>query len=191
MLRADPASLVSFCAWRRARIGACRPHFHLPSPQTQEGLFPMKKLFTSALLLAAATIAVPAHAQFAKGEDAVQYRQSAFRVLGHHFGRLGAMANGKMPYNAAVAAADGDVIAAVAKLPATGFVPGSESGHDTRALPALWKDLPKVKELNDKMVAETGKLAVAAKSGNLDQLKAAFGPAAQTCKACHDDYRKK
>jgi len=43
-----------------------------------------------------------------------------------------------------------------------------------------------VKELNDKMVAETGKLAVAAKSGNLDQLKAAFGPAAQTCKACQD-----
>jgi len=84
-----------------------------------------------------------------------------------------------------------DVIAAVAKLPAAGFVPGSESGHDTRALPALWKEMPKVKELNDKMVAETGKLAVAAKSGNLDQLKAAFGPAAQTCKACHDDFRKK
>ena len=60
-----------------------------------------------------------------------------------------------------------------------------------RALPVLWKELPKVKELSDKMVAETGKLAVAAKSGNLDQLKAAFGPAAQTCKACHDDFRKK
>ena len=121
----------------------------------------MKKLLPTAALLLAATLAAPAHAQFAKAEDAIQYRQGAFRVLGHHFGRLGAMANGKMPYNAATAAADGDVIAAVAKLPVTGFVPGSETGLDTRALPALWKELPKVKELSDKMVAETGKLAVA------------------------------
>ena len=89
----------------------------------------MKKLLPTAALLLAATLAAPAHAQFAKAEDAIQYRQGAFRVLGHHFGRLGAMANGKMPYNAATAAADGDVIAAVAKLPVTGFVPGSETGH--------------------------------------------------------------
>jgi cytochrome c556 len=33
------------------------------------------------------------------------------------------------------------------------------------------------------------KLAVAAKANNLDQLKAAFGAAAGTCKACHDDFR--
>ena len=101
------------------------------------------------------------------------------------------MENGKMPYNAGTAAADGDVIAGVAKPPETGFGPGCETGHDTRALPELWKELPKVKELSDKMVAETGKLAVAAKSGNLDQLKDAFGAAAQKCKACHDDFRKK
>jgi cytochrome c556 len=29
-----------------------------------------------------------------------------------------------------------------------------------------------------------------AKSGNLDQIKAAFGPVGQACKACHDDFRK-
>ena len=40
------------------------------------------------------------------------------------------------------------------------------------------------------MQAELTKLAAAAKTGNLDNLKAAFGPAGQTCKACHDNYRK-
>lgn len=149
----------------------------------------MKKLLPLAVLAVTASAALPAAAQFAKAEDAIEYRQGAFAVLGHHFGRLGAMANGKMPYDAAIAAADGDVIAAVSRLPATGFVPGSEKGHGTKAKPELWKQLPKVKELNDKMVAEVGKVAVAAKSGNLDQLKAAFGPAAQSCKACHDDFR--
>ena len=152
----------------------------------------MKKMIrAAALLAAAAAVSLPAAAQFAKAEDAINYRQSAFAVLGHHFGRLGAMANGKMPYDAKVAAADGEIIAAVAALPFTGFVPGTEKGHGTKVRPEAWKELPKVKDLEQKMIAEVGKVSAAAKSGNLDQLKAAFGPAAQTCKACHDDVRKK
>ena len=150
----------------------------------------MKKMIrAAALLAAAAAVSLPAAAQFAKAEDAINYRQSAFAVLGHHFGRLGAMANGKMPYDAKVAAADGDVIAAVSALPFTGFVPGTEKGHGTKVRPEAWKELPKVKEMEQKMITEVGKVSVAAKSGNLDQLKAAFGPASQTCKACHDNYR--
>ena len=150
----------------------------------------MKKMIrAAALLAAAAAVSLPAAAQFAKAEDAINYRQSAFAVLGHHFGRLGAMANGKMPYDAAVAAADGDVIAAVSALPFTGFVPGTEKGHGTKVRPQAWKELPNVKEMEQKMITEVGKVSVAAKSGNLDQLKAAFGPASQTCKACHDNYR--
>ena len=150
----------------------------------------MKKMIrAAALLAAAAAVSLPAAAQFAKAEDAINYRQSAFAVLGHHFGRLGAMANGKMPYDAAIAAADGDVIAAVSALPFTGFVPGTEKGHGTKVRPQAWKELPKVKEMEQKMITEVGKVSVAAKSGNLDQLKAAFGPASQTCKACHDNYR--
>ncbi|WP_333708073.1 cytochrome c [Ottowia beijingensis] len=150
----------------------------------------MKKMIrAAALLAAAAAVSLPAAAQFAKAEDAINYRQSAFAVLGHHFGRLGAMANGKMPYDAKVAAADGDIIAAVSALPFTGFVPGTEKGHGTKVRPEAWKELPKVKEMEQKMITEVGKVSVAAKSGNLDQLKAAFGPASQTCKACHDNYR--
>ena len=34
-------------------------------------------------------------------------------------------------------------------------------------------------------------VSAAAKSGSLEQLKAAFGPTAQSCKACHDDFRRK
>lgn len=150
----------------------------------------MKKMIrAAAVLAAAAAVSLPAAAQFAKAEDAINYRQSAFAVLGHHFGRLGAMANGKMPYDAKVAAADGEIIAAVAALPFTGFVPGTEKGHGTKVRPEAWKELPKVKDLEQKMIAEVGKVSAAAKSGNLDQLKAAFGPASQSCKACHDNYR--
>jgi cytochrome c556 len=40
-----------------------------------------------------------------------------------------------------------------------------------------------------KMVDEVAKLDAAAKAGNLDAMKAAFGAVAGTCKACHDDFR--
>ncbi len=36
---------------------------------------------------------------------------------------------------------------------------------------------------------EPGKLLVAAKAGNIDALKAQFGPTAASCKACHDSFR--
>lgn len=39
------------------------------------------------------------------------------------------------------------------------------------------------------MQAEMVKLQAAAKTNNLDNLKAAFGPAAASCKTCHDAYR--
>lgn len=42
----------------------------------------------------------------------------------------------------------------------------------------------------EKMMTEVAKLNVAAKAGNLDALKAAFGETAKTCKACHDAFRE-
>jgi cytochrome c556 len=40
------------------------------------------------------------------------------------------------------------------------------------------------------MQAELVKVSAAAKQGNLDALKTAFGPAGATCKNCHDNFRK-
>ena len=106
-----------------------------------------------------------------------------------HFGRLGAMAQGKVPFDAKVAADNADVLATVAKLPWAAFGEGTDKG-ETRAKPEIWKESAKFKEAVDKNQAEMAKLVAAAKTGNLDNLKAAFGSAAPTCKACHDNFRK-
>ncbi len=144
------------------------------------------------LALAAASVSMPAFAQFAKSEDAIKYRQSALSVMGTHFARLGAMANGKMPYDAAAAARDVEVVALVSHLPWAGFGPGTDKGRETAARPEIWQEQAKFKERADTMQATVAdKLVPAAKSGSLDQLKAAFGPTAQSCKACHDDFRRK
>ena len=148
----------------------------------------MKTIAALALAAVAATLSAPAAAQFAKAEDAIKYRQGALFVLGQHFGRLGAMAQGKIPFDAKAAQDNADVVLNMSKLPWAGFGPGTEGG---KAKPAIWKEQAKYKEHADKFEAEAVKLAAAAKTGNLDNLKAAFGDAAGTCKACHDAYRNK
>ena len=144
------------------------------------------------LAVSAAAFTLPASAQFAKPEDAIKFRQSALTVMGTYFSRLGAMANGKLPYDAAAAASNAEVVAFMSHLPWQGFGPGTDKGRETAARPEIWQEQAKFKEHAEKLqstVAQT--LLPAAKSGNLDQLKASFGPAAQTCKACHDEFRKK
>ena len=150
----------------------------------------MKSIATLAFATAAFTLAASASAQsFGKPEDAIKYRRSAFTVLSTHFGALGAMANNRAPFDAQAAARHGEVIALVSHLPFAGFVAGSDKG-ETRAKAEVWGEQAKFRGAADKMQAEVGKLAAAAKTGNLDNLKAAFGPAAGTCKACHDDFRR-
>jgi cytochrome c556 len=139
--------------------------------------------------LLALALSVPAHAQFAKPEDAVKYRKASFTVMAAHFGRLGAMASGRAPYDAKAAAENAEIVATLSKLPWAAFGEGTDKG-DTRAKPEIWKEAAKYKEASDKMQLEIGKLNTAAKAGNVDALKAAFGPAAASCKACHDNFRK-
>ncbi len=147
-----------------------------------------------ALIAVAATLvamAAPASAQFAKPEDAIKYRQSALFVMGQHFGRIGAMVNGRVPFDAKAAADNAEIVAEMAKLPWAAFAAGTDKGAiPTRAKPEIWTDSAKFKDSSDKLVAESAKLAAAAKTGNLDSLKTAFTATAGSCKACHDAFRK-
>lgn len=111
--------------------------------------------------------------------------------MGQHFGRIGAMANGKAPFDAKVAADSADVVVNMAKLPWVAFGPDTDKGSNTKAKPEIWTEQAKFKESSEKLQAETVKLAAAAKTGSLENLKTAFAATADTCKACHDAYRAK
>ena len=144
---------------------------------------------TAAVAALAATIALPAAAQFQRPEDAVKYRKSAFFVMGQHFGRLNAVAQGRVPYEPVSTTVNAEIVQLMSTLPWAGFVDGTDKG-DTRALPKIWAERAQFDAGAVKLREETTKLVAAAKSNNLDQLKAAVGAVGQTCKACHDNYRK-
>ena len=149
----------------------------------------MKRLLLATTAVLGLATALPAAAQFQKPEDAIKYRQAAFTVMANHFGRIGAMAQGRVPFDAKAAADNAAIVVTMSKLPWVAFGEGTDKGMPTRAKPEIWKDSAKVKDLAEKMQAEAVKFEAAAKSGNLDSIKAAVGDLGKACKACHDDYR--
>ena len=153
----------------------------------------MKRQFSTLLLTGAAllgsAIALPAAAQFAKPEDAIKYRKANMTLMNAHFGRVAAMANGRIPFDAKAVADNAEMAAAVTKWQFTGFVDGSDKG-DTMAEPKIWAEKDKFNAAGATLQEAVTKLNVAAKGGNLDAIKAAVGDTGKACKACHDSYRK-
>ncbi len=155
----------------------------------------MKRLLSTVTIfaagLAAMVTALPAAAQFAKPEDAIKYRQSVMTVIAAHFGRIGAVVQGKAPYDAKTTADNAAVVYSMSKLPFTAFGEGTDKGGNTKAKPEIWKESDKFQAAAKDFQDQAAKLDAAAKSGNLDAVKAAFGDTGKTCKACHDNFREK
>ena len=147
------------------------------------------KTWITALAALGLVAALPAQAQFQKPEDAIKYRKAVFVVRGTHFGRIAAMAQGKVPFDAKAALASAEVVNVVAALPWAAFGEGTDKG-ETRAKADIWAEPEKFKAAAQRLQDEAAKLLVAAKSGNLDQIKVAAGDTGKACKACHDAYRK-
>jgi cytochrome c556 len=149
----------------------------------------MKSLLLVATALAGLAVALPATAQFQKPEDAIKYRQSAMALQGHHLGRVFAMTSGRVPFDAKVAAEQIEIVAMINRLQFAAFVEGSDKG-DTKSKPTIWTDKDKWAAAVARSQEDVVKLAAAGKAGNLDQIKAAFGAVGQSCKGCHDTFRK-
>lgn len=149
----------------------------------------MKKLILAAAAVCGLAVSLPAAAQFQKPEDAIKYRKAVFTVMASHFGRVGAMANGRIPFDAKLVAENAEIATMMSKLPYAAFGEGTDKG-DTKAKPEVWSESDKFKAAAAKMQEEMAKLNTAAKTGNQDAIKAAFGPVGQACKGCHDHFRK-
>ena len=147
------------------------------------------KLIRIALASLVFVAALPAQAQFSKPEDAIKYRKSAMTLMSTHFSRIGAVVKGA-PYNKDEVIANAALVETMSKLPWDAFVAGSDTG-ETKAKPDIWTDSAKFKQSAEKLGAEVVKLSAAAKSGNLEQIKTAFGAVGQTCKSCHDNFKNK
>jgi len=102
---------------------------------------------------------------------------------------VAAMVSGRAPFDAKAVADNVEIATLLSKLPYAGFIEGTDKG-DTQALPRIWTEMDKFRAAAAKMQEEMAKLNAAAKTGNVDAIKTAVGATGQSCKACHDSYRK-
>ncbi|MEJ1991640.1 MAG: cytochrome c [Maritimibacter sp.] len=152
----------------------------------------MINLRTLALGIAgSALIASSALAHDDVAAPAIKARHSLMSLYAYNLGSLGAMAQGKMPYDAEMAQAAADNLALLSKLNAASMWPaGSDADHaeGSNALPALWENFPDVGAKAKALSDATDAMAAAAGT-DLASLQAAMGPLGGACAACHKAYR--
>lgn len=147
-----------------------------------------KKIVASAALVA--LLAAVAYAQFAKPEDAIKYRKSQMRLIVHHFGSMGAVVKGKVPYDPAAFAADATAVEMIAGLGWDAFLTPGSDRVDTTMKAAALSEPAKFLAAAEAFEAAAAELATAADSGELSKIKPQFGAVAQNCGGCHKPFRK-
>ena len=71
----------------------------------------------------------------------------------------------------------------------TQFPPGSEQGHNTKALPAIWSDPAGFEKAAVTMAEASDKLAAMAKAGDAEGVATQFKAVGDACGACHRQFR--
>ena len=149
-----------------------------------------KRLLTAVLTLTlGAGYSLTAFAQ-AKPETLVKQRQAAMALQGKYFGPLGGMAQGKVPYDAAVVQRNAVYLDSLSRMPWDGFTANTRDVK-TGALPAVYTDAAKFKEAADHLQSEVSKLVAVSKSGDEAAVKAQIGAVGKACANCHDTFREK
>lgn len=152
-----------------------------------------KMILPFALAMSLIGLSTAAHSEDeSPAEFAKEYRQGAFQIAKFHFGDMGAMVKGKKDFNAEEFKKNAQVVAMISHIVGNGFGEGSNAEvEDTEAKPEIWTDAAGFKSKLEAFQVEADALVKASEGGKLDDgVKAQFGKVAETCKACHKDYRK-
>jgi cytochrome c556 len=144
-----------------------------------------------AIVIFIAVAAATVSAKFNKATDAIRYRQAVMVLVGQHFGSMGQVVKGKQPYDKASFSENAAILEMLAKIPWDAFLhPESDRGQTKLKSKAL-KNKSDFMQAARNFEDETTKLAAAAKTGDLNTIKAQFGATAKTCKGCHDEFKSK
>src|SRR5256885_14440503 len=125
----------------------------------------------------------------AKPEVLVKQRQSAMTLQGKYIGPLGAMAQGKVTYDAKIVQRNAAFLEALSQMPWDGFNE-STKGEKSAALPAIWEKPGEVKQAAERFENEAAKLAQISKSGDEAAVKNQIAATAKSCGGCHENFRE-
>jgi cytochrome c556 len=149
----------------------------------------LKVIMAAAALATCAITTTGALAQ-AKPETLVKQRVAAMTLQGKYFYSIRPMAQGKIPYDAAIVMRNAAYLDALVKMPWDGFNQNTKD-IKTGATPAVYTDVAKFKEGQDHLVAEAAKLVALTKGGDEATIKAQILAIDKSCNGCHEGFRER
>lgn len=140
-----------------------------------------------AILAAALGIAVVSAGGLAYAQaESIKARKDGFQVFRVSMGAIKKVVDDNGPASAAVAPAE--AIAQQAGRQLQHFPKGSDKG-ETKAKPEIWTNWADFENNMKSAEAAATRLAAAAKSGDINAVKAGFGALGGTCGTCHKAFR--
>jgi cytochrome c556 len=126
----------------------------------------------------------------AADDNAVKYRQHTMDAIGGHMGALAEIVKGEVDHKDHLPVHVAS-LAALSGLAPDLFGADSREGADTKALPKIWEDPAAFKERLTAFRTAATDLDAVVKAGDMTKFPPAFGALGKSCKACHDDFKKK
>lgn len=151
----------------------------------------MRKPITVASIIVIA-LAVGGAAPSREGSGAAHQRHGHFETIGRTFKTVNDQLK-RRPVNLAAVRTATATLATLAPQVKTWFPAGSgpQDGVKTDALPAAWTNRAELDRKTDSFAAAAGTLATTAQGGDVAAIQAAVRATGETCKSCHDQFRKR
>ena len=152
----------------------------------------MRKIVIAALLAGLAGSALAQ--QSLKPEEMIKLRKAGYSFMSWNMGKIKANLDGS--FNKEQTAAAANAVAAIANSGMGAlFGPGTDKDvgdQKTRAKPELFmpQNQDKLRELAMNLGREANELARVAAAGDAAAIRTQFGKTGETCKACHDEFRR-
>ncbi|WP_445401999.1 c-type cytochrome [Zobellella sp. An-6] len=136
--------------------------------------------------------AVAAESRLFKPEDAVEYRQSIYQVMRAQVGVIGAMTKGDIDFDAEVLHQRALNMGNVAGLLGETYFPETRGVAGSNLLPKAWDDMDGFRAKGQTFGTALQELVEVSGQPGFDagQARPAVAKVMQSCKSCHDDYRK-
>lgn len=151
----------------------------------------IKQALLAALILGVAT---GASAQV-KPEDQIKFRKAGYAFMSWNMGKIKAQTiDNPSSFNKDQVLAAANLIAATANS-GMGALYGAGTDKDvgnqkTRVKPEFFQQQDEVRKLAVAFVKEANELQKVAATGDAAAIKLQFGKTGESCKACHDKFRK-
>jgi cytochrome c556 len=150
----------------------------------------MKRTGMATVVALALGVAAGAALAQAKPEQVVKQRQAVMTLQGKYFGPMAAMAQGKVPFNAAVVQRNAAFLDNLSRMAWDGFDPSTKDVKSA-ALPAIYEQQDKFKEAAARLENESHKLWEVSRGGDEAAIKAQIGAVGKSCGGCHESFRAK